>query len=106
MDLGYTLATDNDMYQLSGAKREGEIHLHANRMVTATENLLTASVLRKGTTVIHNAAYEPHVIDLVNALRGAGVQIETRYNHQIVVQGVDALPKKLEHTITTDYLES
>lgn len=106
VDLGYTLATDNDMYQLSGAKREGEIHLHANRMVTATENLLTASVLRKGTTVIHNAAYEPHVIDLVNALRGAGVQIETRYNHQIVVQGVDALPKKLEHTITTDYLES
>lgn len=106
VDLGYQLSTDNDMYHLSGTKKSGEIHLHANRMVTATENLLTASVLREGTTVIHNAAYEPHVIDLVNSLRSAGVSIETRYNHQIVVHGVASLPKQLEYTITSDYLES
>ncbi|MDD2745758.1 MAG: UDP-N-acetylglucosamine 1-carboxyvinyltransferase [Candidatus Gracilibacteria bacterium] len=106
VDLGYNLSTDNEMYSLSGSKKSGEIHLHANRMVTATENLLTASVMRSGTTIIHNAAYEPHVIDLVNALRSAGVQIETRYNHQIIVQGVEKLPTKLEYTITSDYLES
>jgi UDP-N-acetylglucosamine 1-carboxyvinyltransferase len=106
VDLGYQLSTDDDMYRLSGSKKAGEIHLHANRMVTATENLLTASVLRDGITVIHNAAYEPHVIDLVKALRSAGVEIETRYNHQIVVHGVSSLPKRLEHSIASDYLES
>ncbi len=55
-------------------------------MVTATENLLTASVLRDGVTFIRLAAYEPHVIDLVNFFRHAGVEIETLYDHTILVK--------------------
>ena len=74
------------MYVLAGNTSEGEIHLKANRMVTATENLLIASILRKGKTIIHNAAYEPHVIDLVNFFRSAGVSITTDYNHIITVE--------------------
>jgi UDP-N-acetylglucosamine 1-carboxyvinyltransferase len=106
VDLGYTLQTTDELYTLSGMKRQGEVHLKANRMVTATENLLTASVLREGVTHIHNAAYEPHVIDLVNFLRSAGVAIETRYDHRIIVQGCSSLPKQVEYTITSDYLEA
>ncbi len=71
VDLGYELSTGNDLYTLTGSKKIGTVHLKANRMVTATENLLIASVLRDGTTHIHGAAYEPHVIDLVNFLRSA-----------------------------------
>lgn len=104
--LGYTLKEDGDMYQLSGSKKRGEVHLYANHMVTATENLLMASVLREGNTIIHGAAYEPHVIDLVNMFRSAGINIETGYNHEIIVHGASELPSRLEYTVTHDYLES
>ena len=41
--------------------------------VTATENILMASVLAEGTTEIYNAACEPHVADLANMLVGLGL---------------------------------
>ena len=43
--------------------------------VTGTENTLMAAVLAKGTTIIRNAASEPHVQDLCHLLIGMGVQI-------------------------------
>ena len=85
VDLGYVLGGDAEMMKLSGSKTPGPIELWANRMVTATENLLTASVLREGDTYIRLSAYEPHVIDLVNFFRHAGVNIETQYDHTIFV---------------------
>ncbi|MFZ4460994.1 MAG: UDP-N-acetylglucosamine 1-carboxyvinyltransferase [Patescibacteria group bacterium] len=106
MDLGYELTGQEELFELFGSKRSGEIHLKANAMVTATENLLTASVLRDGVTYIHNAAYEPHVIDLVNFFRAQGIEIETRYDHVIVIKGVTELPEHAEYTVAYDYLES
>lgn len=46
------------------------------------------------------------MIDLVNFFRSQGVQIETRYDHVIVIHGLSELPKKAEYTVTHDYLES
>lgn len=106
MDLGYELSGQDELFELFGSKRSGEIHLKANAMVTATENLLTASVNRDGVTYIHNAAYEPHVIDLVNFFRTQGIEIETRYDHVIIVKGVKELPEHAEYKVAYDYLES
>lgn len=59
--------------------------------VTATENTLMAAALAKGTTVIRNAASEPHVQDLANMLNAMGGQIEGIGSNRLVVQGVDRL---------------
>ena len=72
--------------------------------VLATENALMAAVLAKGTTVLRNAASEPHVQDLCNLLVAMGGSIEGIGTNTITVHGVDRL-----HGCTTcvgpDYLE-
>ena len=105
-DLGYTLASEGEMMNLSGEKKTGEIHLYANRMVTATENLVMASAFREGVTYIHSGAYEPHSIDVINFFRSAGVDIETGYDHMIRVSGTSNIPDHVEYTLIHDYLES
>ena len=105
-DLGYELSSEGEMMLLQGSKKSGEIELWANRMVTATENLLSAAVLRDGVTLIRLAAYEPHVIDLVRFYQNAGIEIDIGYDHTIRVVGVDAVKSHTEYHVTTDYLES
>jgi UDP-N-acetylglucosamine 1-carboxyvinyltransferase len=105
-DLGYELSNDGEMMCLRGDKKSGEIELYANRMVTATENLLSAAVLREGVTLIRLAAYEPHVIDLIHFYQSSGIKIDIGYDHTIRVEGVDTLPEHIEYRVTTDYLES
>jgi UDP-N-acetylglucosamine 1-carboxyvinyltransferase len=58
---------------------------------TATDNVLMAAVLAKGTTVIENAAREPEVCDLAKFLTAMGAQIEGAGTSRIEVAGVDAL---------------
>ena len=59
--------------------------------VTGTENIVMASVLAKGETVIYNAAQEPEVVDLCNLLRKMGAQIEGDGSNTIRVKGVEGL---------------
>ncbi len=59
--------------------------------VGATENLLTAAVLARGTTVIDNVAREPEVVDLAEALVSMGAQVEGIGTSRLVVTGVRAL---------------
>jgi UDP-N-acetylglucosamine 1-carboxyvinyltransferase len=72
--------------------------------VGATENILMASTLAKGTTVIRNAAREPEIVDLANCLRAMGAQIEGDGTSEIVVQGVDRL-HGATHQVVTDRIE-
>jgi UDP-N-acetylglucosamine 1-carboxyvinyltransferase len=72
--------------------------------VTATENAAMAAVLATGTTIIRNAASEPHVQDLCNLLNILGAQIEGIGSNTLVIQGVDKLGSG-EFTISPDYLE-
>ena len=58
---------------------------------TATDNLLMAAVLAKGTTVIENAAKEPEVADLASMLRSMGAQVHGAGTSRIEVEGVDEL---------------
>ncbi len=58
--------------------------------VGATENLIMAATLAQGTTIIHGAAFEPEITDLINFLTSMGAQITTTAEC-IVIQGVDTL---------------
>ena len=59
--------------------------------VGATENILMAAVLAKGTTVIDNAAREPEIVDLCTMLGEMGAQIAGAGTSTIEVAGVDSL---------------
>jgi UDP-N-acetylglucosamine 1-carboxyvinyltransferase len=68
---------------------------------TATDNLLMAAVLAKGTTVIDNAAKEPEIIDLAAMLTSMGAVVRGAGTSCIEVEGVDEL-HPTEHTVVPD----
>lgn len=72
--------------------------------VGATENVLMAATLAKGTTVIENAAREPEIVDLAQCLRRMGAQIEGEGTSTITIQGVDRLGAAT-HPVVTDRIE-
>ena len=59
--------------------------------VGATENILMAATLSKGTTIIENAAKEPEIIDLANLLNKMGARIKSAGTDMIRVEGVEKL---------------
>jgi len=72
---------------------------------TATDNVLMAAVLAKGTTVIENAAREPEVADLAAMLSGMGARIEGAGTSHVEVEGVDEL-RPADHTAIPDRVEA
>jgi len=73
--------------------------------VTGTENILMASVLAKGVTVIKNAAREPEVGNLVDMLISMGADIEGRDTDRLTIHGVKSL-KPAEITTIPDRIEA
>lgn len=67
--------------------------------VGATENLLMASVCASGTTLIHNAACEPEIVDLAEFLNSMGAQIEGAGTPNITVTGVSELHSTVHKTV-------
>ena len=59
--------------------------------VGATENVLMAAVLAKGTSVIRNAAREPEIVDLCNMLAAMGAEIEGIGSSDLTIHGKDRL---------------
>lgn len=75
--------------------------------VGATENLLMASVVAKGSTVIDNAAREPEIVDLCNTLNEMGARVSGGGSSTIEVEGValeDMHP--CDHTTVGDRIEA
>lgn len=68
---------------------------------TATDNLLMASVLAEGRTVIENAAREPEVEDLARQLVAMGARIEGIGTSRLIVTGVAEL-SPADHQVVTD----
>ncbi|HET7408762.1 MAG TPA: UDP-N-acetylglucosamine 1-carboxyvinyltransferase, partial [Paracoccaceae bacterium] len=59
--------------------------------VGATENLMMAATLARGTTVLKNAAREPEIVDLARCLTAMGARIQGAGTSEIQVEGVEAL---------------
>ncbi len=72
--------------------------------VGATENVLMAATLAKGTTIIENAAREPEIVDLAQCLRRMGAQIDGEGTSTITIDGVDRLGAAT-HPVVTDRIE-
>ncbi|MGI8674926.1 MAG: UDP-N-acetylglucosamine 1-carboxyvinyltransferase [Thermoleophilaceae bacterium] len=72
--------------------------------VMGTENALMAAALTPGTTVIHNAASEPHVQDLARMLLQMGARIDGIGSNVLIVEGRDRL-SGADYSIGPDYLE-
>jgi UDP-N-acetylglucosamine 1-carboxyvinyltransferase len=72
--------------------------------VGATENLLMAASLARGTTVLENAAREPEIVDLARCLRRMGARIEGEGSGTITIEGVDRLGGAT-HPVIPDRIE-
>jgi UDP-N-acetylglucosamine 1-carboxyvinyltransferase len=103
--LGATIRVEGG-YLLAEAKRlRGARVLTDMVTVTGTENLMMAATLADGETVIENAAREPEVVDLAQALNAMGARIRGAGTDRVVVQGVEALTGA-RHRVMPDRIET
>jgi len=102
--LGAEVECEAQYYNISGAKLQGKEISLPEKSVTATENLLMAASITPGTTIIKNAAAEPHVACLVRFLRQMGADISGAGTHEIKVKGVSEL-QGAEFSVIPDQLE-
>ncbi|PID73891.1 MAG: UDP-N-acetylglucosamine 1-carboxyvinyltransferase [Desulfobacterales bacterium] len=73
--------------------------------VTGTENLMMAATLAKGTTILRNAAREPEIFALADALNQMGARIEGAGTSVLTIHGVEEL-HPAEITIMPDRIEA
>jgi len=72
--------------------------------VGATEHAMLAAVLANGTTVIHNAACEPELVDLQECLNAMGAKVEGAGTPTVTITGVARL-KGATHAVIPDRIE-
>ena len=73
--------------------------------VMGTENAMLAATLAEGTTVIHPAAQEPEVDDLIAFLQAMGAAVERTYPDTIEIEGRKRL-RGAEHRVVPDRIEA
>ena len=99
--LGCEVSIKDDYFLLQADSLRGNnIHLEYPS-VGATENIIIASSLAKGRTIITNAAVEPEIIDLIKFLQKMGAIIEISTDRKITIEGVDKL-SGAEHYVIPD----
>lgn len=99
--------------EMGGVFEEGEQYLHAKAVslhgskitlpypsVGATQNLMLAAVLAKGTTIIHGCSMEPEVIQLGLFLKKMGAKVIWNHSNSMVIHGVKELHTVTYHTVT------
>jgi UDP-N-acetylglucosamine 1-carboxyvinyltransferase len=72
--------------------------------VGGTENLMLAASLAEGTTVLRNVAREPEIVDLAEALKSMGAEIEGAGTQRITIHGKKQL-KPFDHRVIPDRIE-
>ena len=102
--LGAKIAHKKSLTMTLKGRFRGARHWPDYMSVTATENFVMAAALAEGTSVIINAASEPHVQDLCGVLVAMGAKITGLGTSQLTVEGVKRL-KGGTFTINTDYHE-
>jgi UDP-N-acetylglucosamine 1-carboxyvinyltransferase len=102
--LGAAVDFENGLLRMRARQLAGGPLLLDECSVTATENAVMAAVAAPGTTVLRNAASEPHVQELCRFLNLLGARIENIGSNCLVIHGVSALGGG-EYTLGPDYLE-
>ncbi len=73
--------------------------------VGATENIMMAASMARGTTIIENAAQEPEIVDLANYINVMGGKVRGAGTTAIKIEGVKEMPGG-EHTVIPDRIEA
>jgi UDP-N-acetylglucosamine 1-carboxyvinyltransferase len=102
--LGAEIAMGYGYDIMKSDKLEGQEIFLDEASVTGTENALMAACTAKGTTVIKNAASEPHVQDLARFLSKLGAKISNIGTNTLIVEGIDQLAGG-EYDIASDHIE-
>lgn len=102
-ELGARVEIDGQ-FTFTANKLKGQDLFLDEASVTATENAIMAAVLAEGTTVITNAASEPHVQDLCRMLNSMGAQITGIGSNILEIRGVESL-RGTDYRIGPDYME-
>ncbi|MBN1411254.1 MAG: UDP-N-acetylglucosamine 1-carboxyvinyltransferase [Spirochaetales bacterium] len=102
-ELGARITVDGQ-YIFQANKLVGQDIFLDEASVTATENAIMAAVLAQGTTILQNAASEPHIQDLCHMLCSMGARITGIGSNILTIKGVSEL-SGTEFTIGPDYME-
>jgi UDP-N-acetylglucosamine 1-carboxyvinyltransferase len=101
--LGASFELDESFHLSTPGLRGADVFLD-EPSVTATENALTAAVAASGTTILRNAASEPHVQDLCHFLVALGAEIDGIGTNKLTIEGGRQLGGAT-HRIGPDHIE-
>ena len=103
--LGANVRIEHGLIITEAARLKGN-HIYMDVVtVGATMNVMMAAVMAEGTTVIENAAKEPHVVDLANFLNSMGSNVKGAGTDVIRIKGVSKL-HGTEYVIIPDQIEA
>ncbi len=90
-NLGVSISENDEKIVCDGKGLHAGLVRLAFPSVGATENLIMAATLTEGTTVIHNAAAEPEIVDLQNFINAMGGSVHGAGTGTVIVDGVKTL---------------
>lgn len=103
--LGAVIESEMGMVEATAEQLIGTLVYLDFPSVGATENIMMAATLAKGTTTIENAAEEPEIVDLANFLNKMGAKIKGAGTDHIKIEGVESL-HGANHTVIPDRIET
>ena len=103
--MGASIKIENGYITATTTKLVGTNINFPKSTVTGTENILMASTLAEGNTIIYNAAREPEVVDLGNFLNEMGASITGHGTDTIKIKGVSEL-KGVSYSALPDRIET
>ena len=104
--LGATVDTSKGKIVATAEKLVGNSIYMDITSVGATINIMLAATLAEGTTIIDNAAKEPHIVDVANFLNTMGADIRGAGTDTIKVNGVKELKGNSTYSIVPDQIEA
>ncbi len=103
--LGADVRVEHGVVKLKAKKLKGAQMYLDVVSVGATINIMIAACLAEGTTVIENAAKEPHIVDLANLLNSMGAKVQGAGTDIIKIRGVRQLSGSV-HAVIPDDIEA
>ena len=104
--LGANVTVEKGKIYAKGKKLKGSNIYMDIVSVGATINVMLASVLAEGTTIIDNAAKEPHIVDVANFLNTMGADIRGAGTDVIKINGVKKLSGNATYSVVPDQIEA
>lgn len=103
--MGAKITLDHGYVEAKASRLRGAKICFDFPSVGGTENLMMAATLAKGTTLLENAACEPEIVDLAEALNGMGAKISGAGTDTLTIEGVDELTP-MNHAVMADRIEA